>query len=32
MDALDFFIDSYKKTQDEGHSQHFLKRIGFWTS
>ena len=37
MDALDNFytyhpfVDWYKTTQDKRHSQHFSKRIGFWT-
>jgi len=25
------FADWYKTTQDEGHSQYFSKKIGFWT-
>jgi len=25
------FVDWYKTTQHEGHSQYFSKRIGFWT-
>jgi len=25
------FVDWYTTTQDEGHSQHFSKRISFWT-
>jgi len=38
MDALDNFytdqpfVDWYKTTQDEGYSEHFSKRISFWTS
>jgi len=37
MEALDDFytdhpfVDWYMTTQNEGHSQHFSKRIGFWT-
>jgi len=34
MEVLDFytdhpFVDSYKTTQEDGHSQHFSNRIGF---
>jgi len=25
------FVDRNKATQNEGHSQHFSKRSGFWT-
>jgi len=37
MEALDDFytdhpfVDWYMTTQEEGHSQKFLERIGFWT-
>jgi len=37
MDALDdfytdrLFVDWYKTTQDEGNSQKFSKRNGFWS-
>jgi len=37
MDAVDnfytdqSFVDWYKTTQNKGHSQHFSKRIVFWT-